>query len=188
MHLYLSLVVILVIHTSTVIPPKARNTKDTDWKAISSLTSRAYSEYDRNKRESQKLFAEAAEKLEVYLRKYETNPEQLSYLRALVQLGALYQNADNLKQARIVFEQCERHRAFNSPGATLSVTANGRKVQETIANYVRARLCFLTDCSKPEHKVRITGSGSSRGDELAPPFSIPKPKVHRHNHSRAPLE
>src|SRR5215213_2925102 len=135
MYLYLPIVVTWVIqglccnvgvwsyHTAPAIQRGARNAKVTDWKTISSLTNRAYSEYDRNKSEGQKLFAEAAARMEVYLRNYETNPESLSYLRALVYLGAWYQNADNLKQARIVFEQCERHREFNSRRATLSVTA-----------------------------------------------------------------
>lgn len=164
---------------------RKQNTKQNDWKAIISLSNQAYAEYDRDKDEGRRLFAEAAAKLEAYIRKYETNPANLSYLRALVRLGALYQNADNLNQARIVFEQCERHNAFNSPSATLRIE-DGRTV-ETIANYVKAQLCFLTTCSKPEYKaaqdvVRITGS--SRGDELAPQFSIPSRNRPRPKRSR----
>jgi hypothetical protein len=205
MHFYSSLIVILAIqglygnrsvmssHTTTVIQRGARNTKDTDWKAISSLIDQAYSELDRNKGKGNQLFTELAAKMEVYIRKYETDPESFSYLRALVYLGAWYQNADNPKQARIVFEQCERHREFNSRDATLDVTSDGRQVKESIANYVKARLCFLTNCSKPEYKaayevVRRTGGGSSRGDELAPPFSIPTPKAHQPKRGRAPLK
>lgn len=206
MYLYLPLVVMLVIQgfyidrtvwsydtITTGLQRGARNTKETDRTAISDLTKRAYSELDRNKGKGNQLFAAAAAKLEVYLSKYGTDLESLSYLSELVLLGALYQNADNLNKARIVFEQCERHRDFNSPGATINVMADGRKVKETIANYVRARLCFLTNCSKPEYKaayevVRVTGGGSSRGDELAPQFSIPTPKAHRPKRGRAPLK
>ena len=154
---------------------RKQSTKRQDWAAIISLTNQAYSEYDRDKSKSRGLFAEGATKLEAYIKKYETNPARLSYLQVLVRLGSLYQNADNLDQARIVFEQCERHNAFNSPSAALRVAGRA----ESIANYVKAQLCFLTTCSKPEYKVarnvvRITGS--SRGDELAPPFSIPNRK------------
>ncbi len=183
---------VLSHHAAAVVQRGAHNQKESDWKAIASLTNRAYSEYDRNnKPESRRLFAEAADKLEAYLRKYETNSGRLSYLRVLVHLGALYQNADNLSQARIVFEQCERHQEFNSRAATLRVMGNGREVEESIANYVEAQLCFLTNCSKPEYKaahdiVRITGGGSSRGDEIAPPFSLPTRKRHRHTRSRSP--
>lgn len=157
---------------------KKQNTKQSDWKAIISLEDQAYTEYARDSEKSRRLFAEAAAKLEAYIRKYETNPSRLSYLQVMVRLGALYQNADNLNQARVTFEQCERHNAFNSPSATLRVMGDGGKVQQSIANYVKAQLCFLTNCSKPEYKaaqdvVRITRSGSSRGDDLAPQFSIP---------------
>jgi tetratricopeptide (TPR) repeat protein len=159
----------------TVSQSRQQKPKQKDWETIISLTDRAYAEYDRDKEQSRRLFAEAADKLEAYIKKYETNPARLSYLRVLVRLGALYQNADNLDQARIVFEQCERHKAFNSPDATLKVG----EVEQSIANYVKAQLCFLTTCSKPAYKeaselVRI--QGSSRGDDLAPQFSIPNRK------------
>lgn len=152
-----------------------QSTKQKDWATIISLSNQAYTEYDRDKSKSRRLFAEGATKLEAYIRKYETNPARLSYLQVLVRLGALYQNADNLDQARIVFEQCERHNAFNSPSAALRVAGRA----ESIANYVRAQLCFLTTCARPEYKtarnaVRIRGS--SRGEEIAPPFSFPNRK------------
>jgi uncharacterized protein YlaN (UPF0358 family) len=153
---------------------------------IISLTNRAYSEYGRNKEQSRRSFAEAIPKLETYIRKYENNPASLSYLQVLVWLGALHRNADNLDQARIVFEQCERHNAFNSSNATLNLVVDGRKVDESIASYVKAQLCFLTNCSKPAYKeaydlVRI--HGSSRGSDLAPQFSIPNRKQ-QHQKSR----
>jgi hypothetical protein len=170
---------------STVSQKNKQNTKQKDWAAIISLSDRAYTEYDRDKAEGRRLFAEAAAKLEAYLKKYETSPARLSYLQVSVRLGALYQNADNLDQARIVFEQCERHSAFNSATATLRID----DTTESIANYVRAQLCFLTTCSKREYKaarsaVRI--SGSSRGDEIAPPFTIPGSKPPRPKRSRSP--
>lgn len=166
---------------------KKQNTKQNDWKAIISLSNQAYAGYDRDKEAGRRLFAEAAAKLEAYIKKYETNPANLSYLRVLVRLGALYQNADNLNQARIVFEQCERHNAFNSRSATLRIEDGGKV--ESIANYVKSQLCFLTTCSKPEYKaaqnvVRITGS--SRGDEIAPQFSIPSRKLPRLKPRRSP--
>lgn len=159
----------------TVSQSRRQNPKQKDWETVISLENQAYTEYDRDKEQSRRLFAEAAAKLEAYIKKYETNPARLSYLRVLVRLGALYQNADNLDQARIVFEQCERHKALNSPDATLRVG----EVEESIANYVKAQLCFLTNCSKPTHidaykLMRI--QGSSRGDDLAPRFSIPNRK------------
>lgn len=170
----------------TISQSRQQKPKQKDWETIISLTDRAYAEYDRDQEQSRKLFAEAADKLEAYIRKYETNPARLSYLRVLVRLGALYQNADKLDQARIVFEQCERHKAFNSPDATLRVG----EVEQSIANYVKARLCFLTTCSKPAYKeaselVRI--QGSSRGDDLAPQFSIPdrKRRPRKRGHSPA---
>lgn len=167
----------------TVHQGKQKNTKQKDWATIISLTDRAYTEYDRDKEEGRRLFAEAATKLEAYIKRYETNPARLSYLQVLVRLGALYQNADNLDQARIVFEQCERHNAFNSPNATLRVGG----VKESIANYVKAQLCFLTNCSKSEYKVAyesVRRTGSSRGDDLAPQFSIPNRKRNRPKRSR----
>jgi hypothetical protein len=164
---------------------RKQNAKQNDWAAIIALSDQAYTEYDRDKEGGRRLFAEAADKLEAYIKKYETNPARLSYLRVLVRLGALYQNADNLDQARIVFEQCERHNAFNSLNATLRV--HGR--EESIANYVKAQLCFLTACSKQEYKearnvMRITGS--SRGDEIAPQFSFPNSKRQRRKRNRSP--
>jgi hypothetical protein len=169
----------------TVSQSRQQNPKQKNWETIISLTDRAYAEYDRDKEQSRRLFAEAAAKLEAYIKKYETNPARLSYLRVLVRLGALYQNADNLDQARIVFEQCERHKAFNSPDATLRVG----EVEESIANYVKAQLCFLTTCSKPTYKeaselVRI--QGSSRGDDLAPQFSIPNRKRQQRKRRHSP--
>lgn len=168
----------------TVSQGKRQNPKQKDWETIISLENRAYAEYDRDKEQSRKLFAEAAAKLEAYIRKYEKNPASLSYLRVLVRSGALYQNADNLDQARIVFEQCERHKAFNSPDATLKVG----EVEQSIANYVKAQLCFLTTCSKPTYKeaselVRRIGGGS-RGDDLAPQFSIPTRKPQQRKSGR----
>ena len=169
----------------TVSQSRQQTPKQKNWETIISLTDRAYAEYDRDKEQSRRLFAEAAAKLEAYIKKYETNPARLSYLRVLVRLGALYQNADNLDQARIVFEQCERHKAFNSPDATLRVG----EVEESIANYVKAQLCFLTTCSKPTYKeaselVRI--QGSSRGDDLAPQFSIPNRKRQQRKRRHSP--
>jgi tetratricopeptide (TPR) repeat protein len=164
---------------------RKQNTKQNDWEAIISLTDRAYAEYDRDQAQSRRLFAEAVAKLEAYIKKYETNPARLSYLRVLVRLGAAYQNADKPDQARIAFEQCERHNAFNSPNATLRVG----DVEESIANYVKAQLCFLTTCSKPEHKEARTvmrRTGGSRGDEIAPPFSFPTRKRPRLRRGRSP--
>ena len=169
----------------TLSQSRQQNPKQKDWETIISLTDRAYAEYAGNDEQGRRLFAEAADKLEAYIRRYETNPARLSYLRVLVRLGALYQNADNLDQARIVFEQCERHKAFNSPAATLRVG----DVEQSIANYVKAQLCFLTNCSNPTYKeayelVRI--QGSSRGDDLAPQFSIPNQKRHQRKSRHSP--
>jgi hypothetical protein len=164
---------------------RKQSNKQKDWGSIIDLTDQAYTEYDRDREQGRRLFAEAAAKLEAYIKKYETKPSSLSYLRVLVRLGASYQNADNLDQARIVFEQCERHNAFNSPNATLRV--DGR--DESVANYIKAQLCFLTTCSKPEYKAArevLRISGGSRGDEIAPPFSISNRKRQRHKRNRSP--
>lgn len=179
----------LARHANNAPSQTRQSSKQHDLNVITSLTNQAYSEYDRNnKSQSRRLFDEAALKTEAYLTKYETNPASLSYLRVLVRLGALYQNADQLPRARSVFEQCERHQEFNSPNATLRIMGTGGAVQQSIATYVKGQLCFLTNCSSPEYRaayeiVRITGG--SRGDELAPQFSIPKRKRHRNNRHRS---
>jgi hypothetical protein len=187
MKLYLPLVAILLVQGSLSIgivsPDPTRpaiwrqNTKQKDWEAIIALSDRAYATYDEDKAEGRRLFAEAAARLEAYIRKYEARPATLSYLRALVRLGALYQNADNLNQARIVFEQCERHNAFNSPNATLRVENSRAPIK--IATYVKGQLYFLADRPQPDYKAAyevVRRSGSSRGDEIAPQFTIPSPR------------
>lgn len=152
---------------------KIQSSRDNYRKAILTLTDQAYTAYEQeNLVESRKLFAEAAARLEEYIKKYETNPASLSYLQLQTRLGALYQNADLLGQARIIFERCEQHKKFNSSQAVLKVMLQGKKVKISIANYVKAQLCFLLaqaeKCRDSTIYSRVVINGSSRGTEMAP--------------------
>lgn len=157
----------------------ARVAQNDDLKDIVALYQRGYDLSEQDESHARQMLNHAAQRLKVWISRYEKDSGKLSFLQARTRLGLYFEAAGKKKEAIEVYRSCSRHPLLNSANATLTFCDKGEKIgqcsiKKPLAKVLTQRLNVLT--GRVESKDETQGSrkktiirGRSKGNIILPP-------------------